>query len=215
MRVLVFTCRRDWEKAGLATRTIPADWSVAWVVDAVDATLLPPAGVDLLVRPFERGPNLAGPSAVLGVAGVLAEQAELFGRVGKVDSDCLLVDPSFMLKGDVAGMAHKSFPRAAYGLAYALGSEAAQRAAEGVKRAIGLGVLVGGEDVWVTSCAAGGVDGRVRVGSFWETQHKREPIPRGCLAIHCGGVRFAPREGDAVAREMARLGEAGGLWRRG
>lgn len=215
MRVLVFTCKRDAGKARLATRTIPAGWSVGWVVDGVDAGLVPPAGVDLLVRPFDRGTNLAGAGAVLGVAGVLAEQAALFGRVAKVDSDCLLVDPSFLLLGDVAGMAHSTFPCAAYGLAYALGPEAAQRAAEGVKRAIRHGSHIGGEDVWVTSCAAGGVDGRVRVGSFWETQHKGEAIPQGVLAIHCGGVRYAPREGEGVAREMARLGDAGGLWRRG
>ena len=215
MIAALFTCNRDAGKARLATCTIPADWPVVWVVDACDASLPMPTGVERLVAPFARGPNLAGPAACLGVADVLAGLAASHGRVAKIDSDCLLVSPDFLFQGDLAGMAHQTFPGAAYGLAYAMGDKAAQRAAEGVKRGIGLGAHIGGEDVWVTSCAAGGADGRVRVGSFWETPHDGRLPPKGVVAIHCGGVRYAPRQGGGVEREMTRLGDALGLWRRG
>lgn len=217
MRVLIFTCRRDWEKAALATRTVPADWSVAWIVAPEDAALEAPTGVSVLVRPFDRGRNLNGTGAVLGVAGVLAEQAALCGRVVKMDSDCLVLDWDPFLAGDLAGMAHCAQPLAAYGLAYSLSSKAALAALDTLQRAVRLGAFLTGEDICVTAAAqsAGGVDRRFPVGAFWESKHNGELPPAGRVAIHCGGTAYAPREGRAVALEMARLGDSLGAWRRG
>lgn len=216
MRVILFTCRRDREKAALATRTIPDGWPVAWIVAPEDADLDAPAGVDLLVRPFDRGRNLAGRSAVLGVSGVLAEQSLQFGRVAKMDSDCLVLDWDPFLVGDLAGMTHLGVPLAAYGLCYALSESSAQEARRRVLAADRLGAILTGEDIWVTASAlaGGGVDARLPIGSFWESAHNGKAPPAGRVAIHCGATKHAPREGDKVAAEMTRLGDLCGAWRR-
>lgn len=217
MRILIFTCRRDAEKAALATRTVPPEWPVAWIVAPEDADLAAPAGVSVLVRPFDRGRNLNGTEAVLGVAGVLAEQASLCGRVAKIDSDCLVLEWERLLAGDLAGMAHCAQPLSAYGLAYSLSSKAALAALEGLQRAVRLGASLTGEDVCITAAAqsAGGIDCRFRVGLFWESKHNGGLPPPGTVAIHCGGTAYAPRQGNKVAQEMVRLGDSLGAWRRG
>lgn len=216
MRVVIFTCHRDKEKAKLATLTVPADWSVAWVVDQADAKIDAPDDVEVLVRPFSRGRNLFGTDAVLGIADVLAEQAEQFGRVAKIDSDCLLVSPEFLTKGDLAGMAHKTTVGATYGLAYALSNKAACGALQSLLRGILLGCKPMAEDVSITSAAnQGGIeDARLPIGAFWETQHNGLECPLGKVAIHCGCVKFADREGRMVELEMKRLGDELGIWRR-
>lgn len=216
MRVVLFTCRRDREKAALATRTVPDGWPVAWIVSPEDADLDAPAGVDLLVRPFDRGRNLAGRSAVLGVSGVLAEQSLQFGRVAKMDSDCLVLDWGPFLEGDLAGMAHLGVPLAAYGLCYALSESSAQEARRRVLAADRLGATLTGEDIWVTASAlaGGGVDARLPIGAFWESAHNGETPPAGRVAIHCGATKHAPREGGRVAAEMSRLGDLCKAWRR-
>lgn len=209
----MFTCARDAGKAAQATRAIPAGWSVAWVVDQADAALPTPAGVERIVAPFKRGPNLFGWEACLGVAQVLAAQAQRFGRVAKVDSDCLLVHPDFLEVGDLAGMRHKLYPRGVYGMAYALSRVAAETALAGVKRAIGEGLRLGPEDAEITSRAdaRGGV---VEIGSFWQCRHDGKLPPVGRLALHCGFPRLVSPVGPAVEKEMVRLGDALGLWRR-
>lgn len=214
MRLLVFTCARDWAKAALAVRTIPPAWSVGYVVEELDAGLVPPPGVDVLVRNFDRGGNLVGKEAVLGIVDVLVDQGRKFGRVGKIDSDALLVKPDFLLRGEVAGMTHKAVPLAVYGLAYSLSLQAVLRAAEGVKRGIGRGWSPLGEDTSITTLANGWEDTRLPIGSFWESRHDGSLPPAQAVAIHCGGVRYAPREGGKVAQEMTRLGDSLGLWRR-
>lgn len=214
MRLAIFTCERDWAKAGLAARTVPESWSICYVVEERDAGLVPPPGVDVVVRNFPRGENLRGLEAVVGVADLLADQARQFGRVGKLDSDTLLVQPDFLLRGDVAGMAHRTAPLATYGCAYALSLEAVLRAAGGLKRGIGKGWCPGGEDVAITTLANQGTDLRLPVGAIWESRHDGGMPPAQAVAIHCGGLRYAAREGDAVAREMTRLGTALGIWRR-
>lgn len=216
MRVLIFTCHRDKEKAKLATLTVPATWSVAWVVDESDAKIDAPDDVEVLIRPFNRGRNLFGTDAVLGIADVLTEQAEKFGRVAKIDSDCLLVDPSFLTKGDLAGMTHKTVVGAAYGLAYALSLKASCGALQTLLRGVLLGCKPMAEDVSITSAAnqCGIEDGRLPTGAFWETQHDGQECPLGKVAIHCGAVKFASREGRMVELEMKRLGDELGIWRR-
>lgn len=213
MRVCVFTCRRDREKAELATRTIPADWEVVWVLDEPDADLPVPDGVMKEVAPFKRGTNLAGPNALMGISKVLNHHAQPWGRVGKVDSDCLLIEPGFLLKGELAGMT-QGFPGAVYGLAYALSAKAIGRAMETIWRDRGLGAYPKGEDaaISLTSKAGGGI---LKPGAFWDSPHRGTLPPAGVVAIHCGHTGAAPREGPQVAREMRRLGDALGLWRRG
>lgn len=213
MRVVIFTCRRDAEKAACATRSIPPAWSVVWVVDQADADMIPPAGVDLIVAPFARGACLIGSQAVVGVAKVLAEQAELYGRVAKIDSDCLLIHPDFLLKGDLAGMAHPAGKGAAYGLAYAMALDAALRAYRGIRDGIARGVYPLYEDAAITRAAQAG-GGVLPKGAMWETTHRGQLPPKGAVAIHCGGTAYARREGGAVAKEMIRLGDALGLWLR-
>lgn len=214
MRLLVFTCRRDAGKAALATRTVPADWSVGWVLDGPDADLPVPAGVEKMVVPFQRGANLSTPQACWWISQLLAREAEAHGRAGKMDSDCLLIEPSFLLKGDLAGMAHAAGMGAVYGLAYAMTRKAARRAAEGVKQAIQTGAIPSAEDVGITSRAKAG-GGVLPHGAFWDSPHNGSLPPKGVVAVHCGSTAYAPRDGDRVAREMARLGQALGLWRRG
>ena len=213
MRVCIFTCARDREKAAHATRTIPADWEVVWVVDEVDAGMAVPDGVTKDVAPFKRGTNLVGPNALMGISKVLHTHAQPWGRVGKVDSDCLLIDPSFMLKGELAGVS-QGYPGAVFGLAYALSAKAIGRSFETIWRDRGLGAYPMGEDaaISLTSGAGGGI---LKQGAFWDTPHMGTLPPAGVVAIHCGNTGAAPREGPQVAREMKRLGDALGLWRRG
>jgi hypothetical protein len=213
VRVCLFTCRRDAGKARLATRSIPPGWSVAWVVDACDAGLEPPAGVEVLVEPFPRGHNLNGPAACLGIAKVLSREADRFGRVAKMDSDCLLVQTDWLAAGDMAGMRHASVKGAVYGLAYALSRTAAARALEGIQGAISRGVQLRGEDTEITARAKAG-GGVLPIGSFGESKHRGKLPPPQAVALHCGSTLYAPREGDAVEKEMLRLGNALGLWRR-
>lgn len=216
MRVAVFTCKRDRDKAVLATRTVPPKYPVTWIVDAADADLAAPAGVDLLVRPFNRGRNLWGTEAVLGISCVLADLAAEDGRVLKMDSDCLLLNPTPFLAGDLAGMAHKTAALAAYGLAYALSEKAALAALEALRRSARLGTDLGGEDVCITAAAlsAGGQDCRFPIGKFWETDFKGKVPIYDAYAIHCGSTIHAPRESPRVAAEMRRLGDACEAWRR-
>ena len=216
MRVALFTCRRDAGKAALATRTVPLAWPVTWIVDAPDADLEAPRGVKLLVAPFPRGRNLSGTLAVLNIATILTDLAREDGRVLKIDSDCLLIDPQAFSDGDLAGMAHKFTPGAAYGLCYALSKASAWAALTVLRRSAELGTVLGGEDTAITASAlaGGGTDYRFPIGAFWESKHNGELPPAGRVAIHCGAAAYAPREGPAVAREMARLGDALGLWRR-
>lgn len=213
---VIFTCQRDRDKAAAATRTIPADWPVAWVVDLEDANIQAPPGVEVRVRPFPRGRNLYGREAVLGVAATLFEAAAPAGRVLKIDSDCLLLDPERFRAGDLAGMAHGWTCQAAYGLAYALSLEGAAAALAALKRSDYLGTKLTGEDICITAAAltGGGEDGRFPIGAFWESKHKGEVPDRPAVAIHCGAFPYAPREGLTVAREMARLGDLLGAWRR-
>lgn len=217
LRVLIFTCRRDAEKARLAVRTIPLEYSVAWIVESKDADLVPPAGVDLLVKDFPRGLNLAGQAAILGIAEILAEQASQYGRVIKIDSDCLVLDWEPFLAGDLAGMAYKNHILSAYGLAYALSEKAAKAALDTLRRVSRLGAVFAGEDICITSAAltGGGQDARLPFGAFWETNFKKQNPPAGVVAIHCGGSVFVKRE-DAhrVTAEMVRLGDLLGAWRR-
>lgn len=216
MRVALFTCKRDRAKAALATRTVPQKYPVTWIVDAADADMEVPPGVDLLVRPFNRGRNLWGTEAVLGVSCVLADLATEDGRVLKMDSDCLLLDYAPFLAGDLAGMAHKAFPLAAYGLAYSMSSKAALAALDGLRRSARLGTDLGGEDTSITTAAlsGGGKDCRFPIGKFWETDFKGRLPLYETYAIHCGSTIYAPREGPRVAEEMVRLGNALGAWRR-
>lgn len=213
MRVLLFTCGRDAGKARQATRTIPDGWSVAWVVDKPDSGLEVPEGVERIVAPFDRGETLFGKDACLGVAGLLADQAARFGRVAKVDSDCLLIHPSFLEVGDLAGMRHRSNPRAVYGLAYALSRPAAERALAGLAGAILKGFSLGPESIEITarSNAGGGV---LEVGAFWQATHDGSLPPPDKVAIHCGHRGIIPADGPTVENEMVRLGDALGLWRR-
>jgi hypothetical protein len=147
------------------------------------------------------------------VARVLEREARAWGRVGKLDSDTLLVDPSFMLVGELAGVAHAAKSGAVYGLAYALGLEAAVRAAEGLKRDAQRDILPHAEDVGITRAAKAG-GGVIPIEQVWNSPHRGLP-PKGVKVIHCGWTAKAPREGEGVALEMRRLGDALGLWRRG
>lgn len=213
MRVAIFTCGRDAGLAELATKTIPADWDVAWVVDGRDAGLVAPRGVEVVEAPFNRGQTLNGDAACLGVARFLAGEAERFGRVAKVDSDCLLVQPDFLLAGELAGMRHKAKAGAVYGLAYAMGQTAARNALWGILEAIAAGSRLGGEDEEVTSraCAGGGI---LPIGSFWQSRQDGKTPPPGCKAIHCGILAKGGRDQQATRRDMQRLGDLLGLWRR-
>jgi hypothetical protein len=213
MRVVIFTCGRDAGKAALATRTVPAGWPVAWCLDAPDADLPLPKGVARIVEPFKRGVNLSGPAACFGVARVLEREARVTGRVAKLDSDTLLVDPSFLLVGELAGVAHGTGGGAAYGLAYALSSKAAGRAVEGLQSDAKRDILPCAEDVAITRAARAG-GGLIPLEACWNSPHRGMP-PQGTKVIHCGWTAAASREGDGVAREMQRLGDALGLWRRG
>lgn len=214
MRLVIFTCARDWAKAALAVRTVPPAWSVCYVVEEKDSHLPAPPGVDVVVRNFPRGTNLHGLEAVVGIIDLLAEQSKIHGRVGKMDSDCLLIKPDFLLTGEVAGMAHKTAPLAVYGLAYGLSPKAVLRAANGVKRGIGLGWCPQGEDASITSLANGWEDTRLHLGAFWDSKHDGGVPPFQAVAIHCGATRYVPRHGGQVAQEMTRLGDSLGLWRR-
>lgn len=213
MRAVVFTCRRDAGKARLATRTIPAGWGVVWIVDEADADLELPDGVVLKVAPFKRGANLYGPKACLGIASVLAREAQAHGRVAKVDSDCLLVHPDFLLDGELAGVRHNRRQGAVFGLAYGMGRKAAQNALGGILEAIAGGSRLEGEDREITS-RAGFADGILGPEAVWESRHSGRLPPAGVVAIHCGGPAAASREGNQIEREMKRLGDALGLWRR-
>lgn len=217
MRVVIFTCERDKHKAALATRTVPPTWPVAWVVDAQDEWIKAPANVDVLVRSFPRGRNLAGPEAVIGIIEVLNEQAAEFGRVAKIDSDCLLIDPYFLERGDIAGMAHLGVVGGAYGLAYGLTIKACQKAWQTLLRAMSLGTRLTAEDVCITSAAQSTEieDGRLPIGSFWESHHDGSlPNPAKHKAVHCGCTVYSKREGPQVEQEMQRIGDALSLWRR-
>lgn len=190
---------------------------MAWVVDSVDSNIEHPEGVEIITRAFKRGHNLFGPEAVLGIARLLKEQADQHGRVGKIDSDCLLVDPTFLEQGDIAGMAHEHTMGAAYGLAYAFSSKAAGRALMMLERAVALGSVPKAEDVCITSSAQSAdlVDARLKTGSFWESLHDGKMAdPTRHKAIHCGYPPVCPREGPGCELEMIRLGDALGLWRR-
>lgn len=217
MRVIIFTCERDKGKAALATRTVPHDWPVAWVVDSKDEWISAPANVDVLVRDFPRGRNLYGPEAVIGIIEVLNEQTEEHGRVAKIDSDCLLIDPSFLERGDIAGMAHQGVVGGAYGLAYALSLKASQKAWQTLLRAISLGTKPMAEDVCITSAAQSSEmeDGRLPIGAFWESHHDGSlPVLGRNKAVHCGCTVYSKREGPQVEQEMQRIGDALSLWRR-
>jgi len=214
MRAVIFTCGRDREKAARATQTIPASWDVAWVVDEPDKEMTPPAGVELIVAPFPRGRTLNGWKACLGVAKVLAEQADRWGRVAKIDSDCLLIKPEFLMVGELAGIAHASGRGAAYGLAYALSPSASQRALDGILDTINRGCYPQAEDVAITTHAKAG-GGVLARSAMWQANHRGGLPHAGAVAIHCGGTAYAGREGGAVAAEMTRLGDGLGLWRRG
>ena len=207
MQVVMFTCQRDVEKATLSVSTLPADWDVAWIVESKDADIKVPDGVKLSVRDFKRGHNLLGSEAVLAIAVILLEYSKISGRVAKIDSDALIIDPSFLSRGDVSGQAHNRFLYAAYGMAYALSHKAAQRAVDTLKRHMAMGYEPLAEDVAITGAAnqSDMVDGRLPICSFWETRHDGAICPIGRVAIHCGSVLSAPREGPTVATEMRRL----------
>lgn len=216
MRLVVFTCARDREKAALATRTVPASWSVAWVLDACDANLTTPARVEKLVVPFDRGRHLDSPAACGWVARVLAAQAKAHGRVAKMDSDCLLVDPSFLETGDLAGMDYPKSQGAVYGLAYALSAGPAELAERSIWDGFKKGLVPLAEDMVITGYARTWPGARLNIlppGSFWDATHRTDPPP-GLSAIHAGCTFYAPREGPRVATEMRRLGDLLGIWRR-
>jgi hypothetical protein len=207
MQVVMFTCQRDIEKATLAVSTLPADWAVAWIVESKDADIKAPDGVEVSVRDFKRGHNLIGSEAVLAIADILLEYSRISGRVAKIDSDALIIDPSFLSQGDVSGMTHNRFLYAAYGMAYALSQKAAERCVDTLKRHQAMGYEALAEDVAITGAAnqSDMVDGRLPLRSFWETRHDGSFCPAGRVAIHCGSVLSASRDGPAVATEMRRL----------
>lgn len=213
LRVLIFTCARDAGLARLATKTIPRGWSVAWVVDGTDAGIKVPGGVELIVAPFKRGSVLNGPGACLGIASTLCREADRFGRVAKVDSDCLLVRPDQLAHGGLAGMPRAKPNGAVYGLAYALDRTAAKAALSGILGAIADGSRLGGEDEEVTS-RAGTTDGAWPKGSMWQSWHNGKLPPAECYAIHCGLPSKRHLGPGFVEKEMVRLGSALGLWKR-
>lgn len=216
MRVCIFTCRRDWEKAKNCVRTIPPEWKVSFIVEESDSNIEAPPGVDVVVSDFARGGNLSGTQAVVGVANALKkEQQKEGGRIAKVDSDCLLVETDFLLFGDVAGMVHQFNPLGVIGLAYSLSPRAMDRASELIPQLIRKGCRPQAEDAAITCVANAWADDRLPRGSFWDCPLDGSKMPpAGVLAVHCGSIRYAPRNSPLVAREMVRLGDALGLWRR-
>lgn len=213
MQVAIFTCARDWGCASLAARTVPASWAVHFVVESRDAHLVAPPSVQILVRDFPRGRNLWGIEAIAGVADTLADLAGNNGRVVKMDSDCLLVDPFCLAEGDVAGMAHRESPRAVVGLAYGLSAKAAQEGREGVRTAIAKGCRPYSECATITSLANRWEDSRLPMGSYWDATFDGTAPPPGTKAIHFGMAKHYKTR-DRILPEMQRLGDLLGIWRR-
>lgn len=126
--VVIFSCARDRELADLAVSTVPVGWPVCLVIEPKDITAFQGFRAEqTIVSDFQRGQTLNGGNAVLGVLGALRLAAKQLGdphHIAKVDSDCLLYDPTFLdpeLAGaGFRGFAHHIRPGAALGLAYAM-----------------------------------------------------------------------------------------------